>query len=261
MRIHRIVLTALLALPLLSACATHPVTGRSQLMLMPESDVIQMSYQAYDQMTRKQPTLPVDHAYSRRVQGITQRIIQQAQIIHPESRGWRWETHVFRDNDINAFAMAGGKIGVNTGLIERMNPTDDELAQVLAHEVSHAISGHSREQMSIAMSQQLGLGIAGAALGLESSSMQLASQVADIALALPFSRTMEHEADRVGLELAARAGYNPQAAVSLWRRMSAAHGGARPPAWLSTHPTDASRIAEIQALVPRMMPLYQQARR
>lgn len=261
MRIDRIILTLLFALPLLSACATHPVTGRSQLMLAPEGDVIQMSYQAYDQMKRRQPTLPDDHAFSRRVQGIAQRIIQQAQLLHPAARGWQWETHVFRNDDINAFAMAGGKIGVNTGLIERINPTDDELAQVLAHEVAHAISGHSREQMSIAMSQQLGLGIAATALRLDPSSMQLASQVADIALALPFSRTMEYEADRVGLELAARAGYNPQAAISLWRRMSASHGGASPPEWLSTHPTDASRIAQIQALIPRMMPLYQQARR
>lgn len=255
------ILLATLPLSLLAGCATHPVTGRSQLMLMPENDVIQMSYQAYGQMTSKQPTLPVQHAQTRRVQAIAQRIIQQAQAINPAARGWQWEVKVFKDDSINAFAMAGGKMGVNSGMLDRMNPSDDELAQVIAHEVAHVISGHTREQMSIAMSQQLGLGIAGAALGLDSTTMQLAGQVAEVALTLPFSRTMEYEADRVGLELAARAGYNPEAAVSFWRRMMSTQTGGHPPEWLSTHPTDESRIAEIQALVPRMMPIYQQARR
>ncbi len=250
-----------LILASLAACATHPVTGRPQLMLLPEEDVIRMSYQAFDEMSAKQPSLAPDHPYSRRVSAIAQRIIRQAEAIHPPARTWRWETRVFKDDQINAFAMAGGKIAVYSGLLEHIRPTDDELAQVIAHEVAHVVSGHSREQMSIAWSEQLGLNLAGAVLGLDTQDLSLISQVADVAITLPFSRTMEYEADRVGLELAARAGYNPQAAVSLWRKMMAANKGPTPPPWLSTHPTDEERIAAIQKLVPGMMPLYQQARR
>jgi len=121
------------------------------------------------------------------------------------------------------------------------------------------VSGHTREKMSIAMSQQLGLDLAGLVLGLNEGAMQMASQIGQLAISLPFSRTMEFEADRIGIELAARAGYHPQAAMTLWEKLRR-DSGPRPPEWLSTHPADERRMAEIQRLIPQMMPLYQAAR-
>ena len=158
--------------------------------------------------------------------------------------------------------MAGGKIGMFTGFIDALDPTDDELAQVIGHEVAHAVLGHSQEKMSIVMSQQLGLAMLGT-FGERGAQMQsLAAQVGHLAITLPYSRTMEYEADAYGLELAARAGYDPRAALSLWQKMqqlAQAEGGA-PPEFLSTHPGQENRIAELNRLIPQVMPLYEQAR-
>jgi len=255
----RNLLTITLAASLLAACVTHPTTGRQQLMLISDAQVTKMSYQAYEEMKGQQPLLPASHAYTQRVNRIADRIVQQAIQQYPASRNLAWEINVFQDDSPNAFAMAGGKMGVNSGLIDRFQLTDDELAQVIAHEVAHVVSGHTREKMSIAMSQQLGLDLAGLVLGLNEGAMQLASQIGQLAISLPFSRTMEFEADRIGIELAARAGYHPQAAMTLWEKLRR-DSGPRPPEWLSTHPADERRMAEIQRLIPQMMPLYQAAR-
>ncbi|MFW5954695.1 MAG: M48 family metallopeptidase [Guyparkeria sp.] len=242
----------------LTGCATHPVTGRSQLMIMPEGQANQMAYQAYAQMAEKGDVLSPSDPASRRVAGITRRIIPHAVRIHPEASRWSWESRVFRDDSINAFAMAGGKIGVNTGMLERLRPTDDELAQVIAHEVAHAVSAHTREKMSIAMSQELGLSMATALGGLDARTAEMARQAATVAVGLPYSRRMESEADEVGLLLAARAGFDPRAAVSLWRKMQQ-RGGSAGPEWLSTHPDSGRRIEALQRAIPRVMPIYQQA--
>lgn len=242
-----------------AGCATHPVTGRSQLMIVPEGQANQMAYQAYTQMAREKTTLPASSPMSRRVNRITQRIVPQAIRVYPSSAGWSWEARVFRDEAINAFALAGGKVGINTGMLEKLRPTDDELAQVISHEIAHALSGHTREKMSMAMSQQMGLSVAAALGGLDGQTASMAQQVATVAIDLPFSRRMEYEADEVGLLLAARAGYDPRAAVSLWRKMQA-HGGGGGPEWLSTHPASDNRIQALQRAIPSVMPAYRQAR-
>ena len=250
---------SLLGLSLMVAgCATHPVTGRSQLMIMPADQANQMAYQAYSQMAREKPTLSASSSASQRVQRITQRIVPQAVRVYPQAAGWQWESRVFRDDSINAFAMAGGKVGINTGMLNKLQPTDDELAQVIAHEVAHALSGHTREKMSMAMTQQMGLSVASALGGLDSQTAAMAQQVATVAIDLPFSRRMELEADEVGLLLAARAGYDPRAAVSLWRKMQT-HAGGHGPEWLSTHPASDNRIQALERALPRVMPEYRRA--
>ncbi len=260
MRIPRIPFAVSLVAVLLVmiGCTTHPVTGRSQLMIVPEGEANEMAYQAYSQMARERPTLAASDPASRRVARITQRIVPQAVRIYPSSANWRWESRVFRDDNINAFAMAGGKIGINTGMLEKLRPSDDELAQVIAHEIAHALSGHTREKMSMAISQQMGMSVVSALGGLDERTAAMAQQVAIMTIDLPYSRRMEYEADEVGLLLAARAGYDPRAAVSLWQKMQA-HGGGAGPEWLSTHPDSGNRIQALQRAIPSMMPVYQQA--
>jgi len=147
-------------------------------------------------------------------------------------------------------------MAVYTGLLNRVQPTDDELAQVIGHEISHALLQHGRERMSRAMATNVGLTLGSIATGVNLTGLE---NVAMVALELPNSRTAESEADRVGLEIAARAGYNPNSAVTLWQKMAKVGGGGNTPEWLSTHPSDETRIANLQKLIPTMMPLYQAA--
>lgn len=246
----------------LIGCAANPITGRSQFALVGEQQAIEQSALAFDQMADQARTRAPDTAEYRRVARIANNLIAVAKRQHPETQSWDWRVELFDDPAVNAFAMAGGKIGMFTGFIDTLDPTDDELAQVMGHEVAHALLGHSQEKMSIAMSQQLGLTLLGS-FGERGQQMQsLAAQVGHLALTLPYSRTMEFEADAYGLELAARAGYDPRAAVSLWRKMqqhAQAEGGS-PPEFLSTHPGQENRIAELNRLIPQVMPLYEQAR-
>jgi predicted Zn-dependent protease len=149
-------------------------------------------------------------------------------------------------------------MAVYTGLLDKIKPTDDELAQVMAHEISHALLQHGRERMSRAVATNAALTVGSVATGVNLSGLE---NVAMVALELPNSRTGETEADRLGIEIAARAGYNPNAAISLWQKMAKLSGGSGGPEWLSTHPSDQTRIANLQQLVPKMTPLYQAARR
>ena len=160
---------------------------------------------------------------------------------------------------VNAWCMAGGRMAVYTGLIQKLDPTDDELAQVLAHEISHALANHTAERMSVALATQAGVVLAGVLSDDAQKTMSRAAVAAALAVQLPNSRTAESEADEIGIELAAKAGYNPNAAVSLWQKMANVGGGG-PPQFLSTHPSPANRQERLAELAPQMMAYYEQAR-
>ncbi len=257
-------LTALaLAAVALGGCSTNPVTGRSQFVIVSEQQAISQSAQAYSSLMgqlQRQGRLSDDRQLNERVRVISERVVRQAVRYRPETARWRWQMQVVEAPDVNAFCMAGGKMAVYTGLIEKVRPTDDELAQVIGHEIAHALSNHTAEKMSVAQASQLGAAVLGAVaqsrgLPIGASETQL---LASVGVQLPNSRAAETEADRIGIELAARAGYNPHAAVSLWRKMTAVSGN-RGIEFLSTHPAAETRIAELQALAPQMMPLYEAA--
>ena len=253
----------------LSGCATttkDSVSGvkRSQFMLLPASQVTSMSAQAYTQTIaedKKKNTLNVDAAQLDRVRTISNRLIAQVGVFRPDAVNWKWEVNVEKNDQLNAYCMPGGKIMVLSGMMDKLKVTDDELAAVIGHEISHALREHGRERMSQAYVQQFGLqalaafvtGSAGAAIA------QGAGMGSQLFFALPNGREQEREADKMGLELAARAGYNPDAAVTLWQKMEAMNKGA-PPEFLSTHPASASRIADLKALAPKVRPLYEAAK-
>ena len=245
----------------IAACATSP-TGRSQLMIVSEDSAIAASKQAYVQQLEpyaKKGNLNSDPKTVARVREITARLIPQAIKMRPDTANWDWSINVIDDPDVvNAWAMAGGKMAIYTGLIEKVKPTDDEIAQVMGHEISHALANHTAEKMSVAMASQVGVIALGIALDRPGAGVAAASAAA-LAVTLPNSRTAESEADRIGIELAAKAGYDPRAAATLWEKMGAV-GGEGPPEFLSTHPAPANRRQTLQSLVPEMMPYYEQAK-
>ena len=246
----------------LTACATSP-TGRRQLSLVSEDSAIAASKQAYTtQMAelRKEGKLVTDSRVARRVESITGRLVAQAVKMRPETADWQWSIEVIDDpNTVNAWCMAGGRMAVYTGLIDKLDPTDDELAQVLGHEIGHALANHTAEQMSVALATSAGVAVAGILSDHSEKAQSIAAAAAALAVQLPNSRAAESEADRIGIELAAKAGYNPDAAVSLWQKMEKA-GGSGPPEFLSTHPSPENRLGKLAALAPRMRPYYEQAR-
>ena len=231
-----------------TACQEAPVTGRSQLILLSDDQAAQMGADAYKQIL-KQGTLSKDPALNRRVKQVGRRIAAVA-----DDPGYDWEFKVLKDKTPNAFALPGGKVGVNTGLF-KVAKNDDQLAAVMAHEVGHAIARHSAERMSRQMLVQGGLGIAGAASGTSAGTIDLIAQAATLGLVLPFTRDQESEADEIGLFYMAKAGYDPRESVKLWRNF-ASYGGDRPPEFLSTHPAPETRIKRLQALMPKAREIY-----
>jgi predicted Zn-dependent protease len=169
--------------------------------------------------------------------------------------------NVVSSDELNAFCMPGGKIVVYSGLITTLNLSDDEIAVVMGHEISHALREHSREQVSQAVAAQTAIGLGASLLGLPGGSADVANIAYESFVATKFSRVDEEEADRMGLELTARAGYDPRAGVTLWQKMMKVNKDDKPPEFLSTHPADASRIKEMESLLPTVMPLYEAAKR
>ncbi|HSI24912.1 MAG TPA: M48 family metallopeptidase [Methylotenera sp.] len=253
-----------------AGCATttqDSVSGvkRSQFMLLPASSVDKMSSQAYAETlgeAKKKNTLNADPAMTARVRGISNKLISQVGVFRPDATKWAWEVNVEKNDDLNAYCMPGGKIMVLSGLVEKLNATDDELAAVIGHEIAHALREHGRERMSQAYLQQFGLQALAALAGGSAAggaAVQAAGLGSQLFFALPNGREQEREADKMGLELAARAGFNPDAAVTLWQKMSAQSKSA-PPEFLSTHPASENRIAELKALAPKVRPLYEAAK-
>lgn len=254
---------------LAAACQTVQTTqpgavgvDRKQHMLVSEADVekgAQLAYQQELDKARKENALNADQKSYQRVQTISRRLIPQTAVFRPDAPQWNWEVNVQTTRDVNAYCMPGGKIMVYTGLIDQLDATDAEIAAVVGHEIAHALREHSRERMSRAYAEQLALAGIAVATGAGEGTMQLASQVAAVTFTLPHSREQEAEADRIGLELMARAGYDPNAAVSLWQKMAKLGGGG--PEFLSTHPSGDSRIRDLQANVPRVAGFYEAAKR
>jgi predicted Zn-dependent protease len=244
---------------LIVACATSP-TGRRQLMLVSESKAISASKTAYVEMLKPfedEGKIDNDPALKARITAITERLVAQAVKMRPESSNWDWSIKVIDDPEVvNAWCMAGGKMAIYTGMIQKLDPTDDEIAQVMGHEIAHALANHQAEKMSVARASTVGVIAAGVASDRPALTMAGASAAAALAIKLPNSRTAETEADRIGIELAAKAGYNPSAAVTLWEKMGKV-GGSQPPQFLSTHPSPANRRQTLQTLVPRMLPFYE----
>ena len=254
----RLVVTVLLAATL-AACQANPVSGRKQLVLVSEEQAQASSAQAYVQTlseAQKQGKLSTDAALNSRVRRITDRLIVQAANMYPPSRDWKWSVAVIDEPTLNAWCMPGGKMAIYTGIVRKLSLSDDEIAQIMGHEIAHALLGHGRERMSRAIAMQGGFQLGSIIAGRDLSVL---APVADIALTLPNSRENESEADRYGVELAARAGFDPRTAVRLWEKMSAASGNG-PPQFLSTHPSPDNRIQALNALVPQMMPIYEKAR-
>ena len=254
----KLLLPVLLAVGLV-ACQANPISGRSQLVLVSEEQAQASSAQAYTQTlseAQKKGKLSTDAALNARVKRITDRLIVQAGAMYPPSRDWKWSVAVIDEPTLNAWCMPGGKMAIYTGIIQKLKLGDDEIAQIMGHEIAHALLGHGREQMSRAIAMQGGMQLGSIVAGRDLSVL---APVADIALTLPHSRASESEADRYGIELAARAGFDPRAAVRLWEKMGAASGDG-PPVFLSTHPSPDNRIQALNALVPQMTPLYEKAR-
>ena len=241
-----------------AACSTNPVTGRSQFMVVPESMAITESAAAYSSMMgglAKKKQIDADGERVARVREITNRLVAQAVRFRPDAANWRWEVQVINDpKTVNAFCMAGGKMAIYTGMWEKLKVSDDEVAQVMGHEIGHALANHTQERMSIAYSTGIGTQLAAIALGARDQTAALMQTAAVMAIQLPNSRESESEADQIGIELAARAGYDPAAAVTLWDKM--AKLGGTPPEFLSTHPSPEHRKERLAELGIKVRPLY-----
>lgn len=261
--------TFILLLPwLLLACSTNPITGRSQLLVVSEQAAIAESAQAYQSMMGgldKKGKISRDEKLNARIRLITDRLIDQAVSYRPETRDWAWSVKVIDEpKTVNAFCMAGGKMAIYTGLIEKIKPSDDEIAAVMGHEISHALLQHSREQMSEQAVMGVGVALVGATAASSADRQtreNLTALGAMTLIMLPHSRRDEDEADRLGVELAAKAGYNPHAAVTLWEKMLGESGNNSRFDWLSTHPASLKRIEALRAMAPEMAGYYQQARK
>ena len=262
--------SAFVLLALLAGCTTSPLTGRDQYMVVSESQAVSQSAAAYSQMMAdlgKKKKIETGTPRVQKVREITDKLVKEAIRVRPDASSWGWEVQVIDDpKTVNAFCMAGGKMAIYTGMWEQLKATDDEIAQVMGHEIAHALADHTRERMSIAMTTAVATTAAAIIVGTRDNSSPAAglaltgAQLAAVlAIQLPNSRQGESEADQIGIELAARAGYDPKAAVTLWEKMGKL-GGGKGPEFLSTHPSPENRGARLAELGAQVQPLYQAAK-
>jgi predicted Zn-dependent protease len=257
------------ALPALFACETVNTTqggaiglNRPQYMVVSPQQIEQAANTEYAQLiaqARQKGELNRNPAQLARVRGIADRLIPQTTVFRPDARNWYWEVNVLTSQEVNAWCMPGGKIAVYTALLDKLQPSDDELAAVLGHEIAHALREHARERASEQAMAGAGISILSAVAGVGDLG-QKGMEYAYMGLrGLPNSRAHETEADRIGVELAARAGYDPRGAISLWQKMGKI-GGSEPISFLSTHPSPGDRMQDLAAYSQRVLPLYEQAR-
>ncbi len=246
----------------ISGCTTNTITGRSQLILVSEQSAIAQSESAYSSLIgglSKSGKLNKDEKLNSRITEITNRLITQAIKYRPETKNWKWSVQIIDDpNTVNAFCMAGGKMAIYTGLIDKVKTTDDEIAQIMGHEISHALAKHQTEKMSMKLAT--GLAVVALTSTADPQNRQTTHDASSLAaltlITLPNSREAESEADRIGIELAAKSGYDPHAAVTLWEKMMTATGQRSRFDFLSTHPASPKRIEELAALEGKMRPIY-----
>ena len=261
----RLSLFALVLGSALAACTKAPITGRSQLSLVPESEMIAMSAQQYDQFLKenKQST---DAAKTEMVKRVGMRLAGAVEKYLTEHdmadqvKGYKWEFNLIESEDVNAWCMSGGKVVVYSGILP-VTQTETGLAVVMGHEIAHAVARHGSERMSQGLVAQMGGVALSAALAKSPAQTQSLFMTAygvgaQVGVLLPFSRTQEKEADHLGLIFMAMGGYNPDEAVNFWQRMAAQKQGGAPPEFLSTHPSDQTRIEAIKNLLPEARKYY-----
>ena len=254
----------------LGGCETVQTTSggavgvdRTQRMMISADQINAAASQSYRetmQQASAKGILNRDSNMVNRVRNVANRLIPAAGAFRADSLKWSWEVNVITSKEVNAWCMPGGKIAVYTGLIEVLQLTDAELAAVMGHEIAHALREHGREKASQQMAQQAVIGVGAAILGVGQGVADLANLAAQVTYGLPNSREFEREADRIGVELAARAGYDPRASITLWQKMGQASGNSGP-AFLSTHPQAADRAQDLQKYSAAVMPLYEASQR
>ena len=252
---------------LLSACASTTRPGavgisRSQFMMASTEDVNRLSAASYSEQNQKakeKNILVTSGPTYDRLKLIANRLIPQTEVFRDDTRQWDWQLTLINAPTLNATCAPGGKITFYTGIIEQLNLNDDEIAAIMGHEIAHALREHGRERVSQAAAQNVLVNIATALAGPYGSAVSAANQVAHYAIVLPNSRENESEADAIGLELAARAGYNPMGAISVWQKMLKATKDKNSPEFLSTHPSGETRIEQLTALMPAVEPIYKTA--
>jgi len=234
--------------------------------LVPAAEVESSAYTQYSQMLKqaseKNALAPDDHPQVIRLRTIALKLIPFSYEWNPRAKDWNWQVNLIGSDQVNAFCMPGGKIAFFHGILNKLNLTDDEVAMVMGHEIAHALREHARERMGKSMAtntlSKIGGALASVYLGVDPRVTDAVAMQGANLINLKFSREDESEADLVGMELAARAGYNPRAGVTLWQKMSAANKGA-PPQWMSTHPSGKTRIKDIEENLPKVEHLYEQA--
>jgi predicted Zn-dependent protease len=260
-------LLTIVAALLLTGCAPTTKGGaiganRSQFMLISSEQAFSSGNSFYLQEVKnadKNSSLNPDKKQTERLKAIAARLVPQTRVFRDDAPSWNWEVNVMKSPEINAYCAGRGKIMFYTGILEKVTITDDEIAAVMGHEIAHALREHARERMSQSYAQNLGLTIAGALTKSDGLTMQAAVVLSQLAITLPYSREHEREADRMGLELMARAGYDPNAAIKVWEKM-AKMGGSKTPEFLSTHPSNQSRINDMRSYLGVANELYREVK-